>query len=240
MKKRINIMIALALSSSLLLTALPFNTATVEAASTKKALNVSSQVTYYGEVKNGKPHGKGTMKWGTNKTYSGDWINGVRTGQGKFIATTKKEDLTTSIVYTGDWNHDLKSGKGKLIEKITESSGVLKSSSIQTGTYHTDKLVTGYTVTHALADPPYSFRYIAPNYLLQVYGESKDIEKNLLAGHMFDVDYRKGNIVKEFSVFPDDNNASSLKYFNSIRKELKPHLAEFERLSKYVKEGING
>lgn len=239
MKKISSITLSLALCSSLLLASLPISTQTVEAATNKISLNISSQVSYYGEVKNGKPHGKGTMKWGSNKSYSGEWINGSRSGQGKYIATMKKDEQTIDVVYTGDWSNDLRNGKGKITEKVTDSSGVLTLSSIQTGTFLNDKLTTGYSVVHAIADPPYSFNYRTSNFSLQMYGTNKDIEKNLLAGHFHTVDYRKGNIVKKYYIFPEDNNASSLKYFNNIRKELKPHLNEFERLSKYVEDGIN-
>ncbi|MFB5267818.1 hypothetical protein ACE41H_13640 [Paenibacillus enshidis] len=40
---------------------------------------------YYGEVKDGKPHGKGTMKWSNDKSYSGNWVAGQRSGSGKCV-----------------------------------------------------------------------------------------------------------------------------------------------------------
>lgn len=60
-----------------------------EAATKKVSLKLSSGATYYGEVKNGKPNGKGTAKWGESKLYSGDWVDGKRQGQGKYSAVCR-------------------------------------------------------------------------------------------------------------------------------------------------------
>ncbi|MEC0124621.1 hypothetical protein [Paenibacillus pabuli] len=55
-----------------------------EAASKKVRLELSDGATYYGEVLDGKPHGKGTARWGEFEVYSGDWVNGKRQGVGKY------------------------------------------------------------------------------------------------------------------------------------------------------------
>ena len=54
---------------------------------------------YYGEVEDGKPHGKGEMVYYTiddddeAHTYVGDWLNGKRHGRGRDVVICyKKED----------------------------------------------------------------------------------------------------------------------------------------------------
>ncbi|CAM4478268.1 hypothetical protein [Paenibacillus xylanexedens] len=58
-----------------------------EAASKKVNLKLSDGGTYYGEVLNGKPHGKGTARWEETEVYSGDWVSGKRQGKGKYTYT---------------------------------------------------------------------------------------------------------------------------------------------------------
>ncbi len=41
--------------------------------------------TYSGEIKDGKPHGKGILTYEDGEKYSGDWINGMREGKGTLI-----------------------------------------------------------------------------------------------------------------------------------------------------------
>jgi hypothetical protein len=37
---------------------------------------------YEGELKNGKPHGKGTYYYNDGNKYTGDWVDGDMSGQG--------------------------------------------------------------------------------------------------------------------------------------------------------------
>ena len=73
---------------------------------------------YEGEIKDGKPHGKGTMQfnneWGT--IYVGDWVNGVRTGQGTSIKKNGNR-------YVGEFLNDELHGKGFLIDEGTVFEG---------------------------------------------------------------------------------------------------------------------
>jgi len=54
-----------------------------------------------------QPDGKGTMKYSNGTEYTGDWVNGVRQGQGKM-----KYD---NGVYEGEWQNDQKNGRGTYI-----------------------------------------------------------------------------------------------------------------------------
>ncbi len=111
-----------------------------DAASKKISLKLSSGATYYGEVKNGKPHGKGTARWGENKTYSGDWVNGKRSGYGVYKLNGNGE----SVTYTGNWKNDKQNGQGNFISKATEEYGM---SRIQKGTFVNNQFKSGNALT---------------------------------------------------------------------------------------------
>ena len=67
--------------------------------------------TYYeGYVKNGVPHGKGTMTWKNGDNYVGDFINGNRSGQGVYTWTEKRKDHMYK--YEGNFLNGQFSGKG--------------------------------------------------------------------------------------------------------------------------------
>ncbi|KAL9184804.1 hypothetical protein ACHAXT_002581 [Thalassiosira profunda] len=62
--------------------------------------------TYVGEVKDGKPHGKGTYKWFDGDVYEGRFKDGWRHGRG--VCSELGE------VYDGEWKGDMKHGWGTL------------------------------------------------------------------------------------------------------------------------------
>jgi hypothetical protein len=67
---------------------------------------------YRGQLLNDKPHGRGTMQYaGANvRSYDGDWVNGVREGQGKVT-------WPNGTVFEGNWANDQKNGQGTLTEE---------------------------------------------------------------------------------------------------------------------------
>ncbi|MHA6530142.1 hypothetical protein [Paenibacillus sp. BAC0078] len=124
----------------------------VEAASKKVSLTISKGVAYYGEVLNGKPHGKGSMKWGENKTYSGDWVNGKRSGYGKFSNYQINDDeygqdYSSSEVYEGKWSNDLKDGEGKFKRTLFQKSDFEMPSIfiVKKGTFKKGEFIKGFT-----------------------------------------------------------------------------------------------
>ncbi|XOJ00883.1 hypothetical protein ACMX2M_03880 [Paenibacillus polymyxa] len=118
------------------------------AASKKTSLKLSSGATYYGEVKNGKPHGKGTARWGNNKTYSGDWVNGKRSGQGKYVLKDESyPDAVEIITYTGSWKNDKQNGQGTFTRKIDESETSAGISSIEKGTFENNQFKKGTSLS---------------------------------------------------------------------------------------------
>ncbi|WP_053784350.1 MORN repeat-containing protein [Paenibacillus xylanivorans] len=120
-----------------------------QAASKKVSLKLSNGGTYYGEVKNGKPHGKGTARWGENKTYSGDWINGKRSGVGKYVLKddVSYEGAVDIITYTGSWKNDKQNGQGTLTRKIDESETITGISSIEKGTFENNQFKKGTSLS---------------------------------------------------------------------------------------------
>ncbi|GHS91484.1 hypothetical protein AGMMS49949_01970 [Alphaproteobacteria bacterium] len=68
----------------------------------------TSEDSYEGAVnKNGKPHGKGVLKYDDGRIYDGEWVNGKEHGTG----TLTKPDGST---YKGDWVKGKKHGTGIL------------------------------------------------------------------------------------------------------------------------------
>lgn len=98
--------------------------------------------TYYGELKDGKPHGYGRMTYQDGSVYAGEFQGGVFAGSGVFLwkgglqpfsesylgsfAAGKRSGTGTmqyrnGDVYAGDWVQDLRCGTGTL----TEASGAV-------------------------------------------------------------------------------------------------------------------
>ncbi|WP_339789669.1 hypothetical protein NSQ38_12860 [Paenibacillus sp. FSL R7-0313] len=153
------------------------SSSTTEAASKKVNLKLSDGATYYGEVLNGKPHGKGTARWGETEVYSGDWVSGKRQGKGKYTYTLVEgggvpfEDYNesnmghgtgefTTKTYTGSWINDTYHGKGKEITQWLEvqyltSDGKVYpvhdryNNTINDGTFNQGKMSQGYYAIHS-------------------------------------------------------------------------------------------
>lgn len=54
----------------------------------------------------GAKHGRGTYRWPTGGTYSGDWLDGRMHGVGRF-------DAPDGSNYEGSWVDDVKQGLGR-------------------------------------------------------------------------------------------------------------------------------
>lgn len=123
------------------------------AAAQKASLKING-ASYYGDIKNGKPNGKGTMTWTNSsydpndnsydedswitKSYSGDWVDGKRSGQGKYKVQKPYDNFET---YTGAWKNDSKNGYGTQII----GSGNPGESNVQMGGFLNNKFVSGYS-----------------------------------------------------------------------------------------------
>ena len=67
---------------------------------------------YEGEVRNGKPHGQGTVTWDDSTRYEGEWRNGNRHGQGTFTWKGTGEYAGREGRYEGGWRNDKHHGHG--------------------------------------------------------------------------------------------------------------------------------
>ncbi|MWV43134.1 hypothetical protein GRF59_05780 [Paenibacillus sp. HJL G12] len=240
MKKITAVSLSVALFASLTSVFITSGPTPASASSTKEWVKISEQVTYYGEVKDGIPNGRGTIQWGDNKQYSGDFVAGKREGSGKYMNEYVSEGEKHKVVYSGTWKQDVMDGKGTLTHKVTQEDGAVRWNEIQTGAFKNGSIQTGYDVIHALADPDFSFNYKSPQETLAVLGSNINLKQSLKNGTLFSVDYRKGSIAKSYSIFPADTQAkqrindAALKYLQSIQSRLNPHFDEFEKLSKQV------
>ena len=62
-------------------------------------LNIGPGGVYTGDIKNGKPQGKGTSVYPNGDRYEGEWVKGVRQGKGTYICPDGTK-------YTGKWSND--------------------------------------------------------------------------------------------------------------------------------------
>ncbi|WP_187355476.1 hypothetical protein ['Paenibacillus yunnanensis' Narsing Rao et al. 2020] len=104
---------------------------------------------YYGEVKNGKPSGKGTMIWSKNKSYSGEWIEGKRSGYGKYISVEKDYNYSTEgdptlIIYAGEWKNDMFNGHGVYRRQVFAPVVYGFQYKEQNGFFANHKFIKGY------------------------------------------------------------------------------------------------
>lgn len=149
-----------------------------QAATKKVSLKLSSGATYYGEVKNGKPHGKGTARWGENKLYEGDWVNGQRSGSGKYVAKDFSEsymdtmmgelDNVRTVTYTGKWSNDKMNGEGFYRDSVRAFHGGNQYDEINKGTFENNKFVLGYSVgMYSNADYVWSYKSASSEVIVQ-------------------------------------------------------------------------
>ncbi|KOP66958.1 hypothetical protein AMS62_18200 [Bacillus sp. FJAT-18019] len=238
MKKIMALTVSLTLSVSLISASLV--TVSVNAAPVKEWIQISEKTSYYGETANGQPHGRGTIKWGNGKQYSGDFTNGKRTGNGKYINEYQVDGETHKVVYTGLWSNDKMDGEGILTHKVTLPDGSVRWNQIQKGTFQAGIFQNGYDVIHAIADPDYSFTYKNGKESLVIMGSNQNMKKAWATGTMFSVHYKNGTINKKYSIFPANSaaeqrlNDAAIQYFKSIQTKVAPHLQQFEALSKQV------
>jgi hypothetical protein len=61
---------------------------------------------YTGYMRNGKRHGKGTIKWSNGQEYNGEWKDDKRHGTG-FMSYNMNYSM-----YDGEWKDDKRHGKG--------------------------------------------------------------------------------------------------------------------------------
>ncbi|CAM4467089.1 hypothetical protein FHS16_003206 [Paenibacillus endophyticus] len=214
--------------------------AKVEAGAKKEFLQISKYENYYGQLKDGKPHGKGTMSWYSTKSYSGDWVNGKRTGTGTYVNKYKEDSKDFVITYSGEWKNDIKVGNGSLNTKITNINGVVDYHKIQFGTFANDIFAAGYSVAHTKANPVYSYNYKDAKMNLQITGTNVNMKDAWKTGKFPLIQYKKGNVIKHYSVAFNENpsliksNKATLVYLKNLQSQINPHLVKFEALSKRV------
>lgn len=213
---------------------------TIHAATDKESLQLSGRASYYGQVENGKPNGTGTIRWGDSKSYAGQWVDGIRQGTGKYVNKYTLKGRTFVVTYKGEWSKDQRNGLGEVRQIIKSKAGQTEANLIQQGQFVNDVFQNGYTVTQALADPAFSFNYKDKDTWLQIYGDNQNIAEYWANGKLIQIQYRKGKIDKEYSIFPESDaakkveNQANLKYFKKIQPQVATYLKTFQTLSTKV------
>ncbi len=247
MSKKFALPLVLVLAAPLLLIDAPpgigQNAGIAEAASAKQWLQISARTTYYGEVAGGKPHGRGTIRWGENKQYSGSFVNGKRSGEGKYthVYTDAETSLEHRVVYTGTWSGDRMNGSGTWRETVGAARGPLISDTIRIGVFRSNQLNRGYEVVHAMADPDHSFSYRGADYRLDILGSDMSLLADWKNGTLFDVQYIEGSQHTSYSIFQGGTAAeekrrlAALKKLRGMTGKVEPVLRQFEAISKRLK-----
>ncbi|WP_037290710.1 hypothetical protein [Saccharibacillus sacchari] len=212
--------------------------------STKQWLQISSEIKYYGEVSNGKPHGRGTMTWSENKKYSGDFVNGKRSGTGTY--TNTYVDFETSqlneVTYNGSWKNDKMNGEGTERIQVTDNDfdQTPLLNEIRKGTFKDNVLIKGYDVSHGLYDPDFNFVYKDSTKRLEIWSSNYRLVHTWKSGDLFKVMYNRGSSYYEYWAFPSDDayeekqRRVALMHLRTFTTEVTPHLNQFEYLSKLV------
>lgn len=240
MATRLHTYTKIMLTSMMIATSIGLFVPTTYAATEKESLQLSGRASYYGQVENGKPNGTGTIRWGDSKSYAGQWVDGIRQGTGKYVNKYTVKGRTFVVTYKGEWSKDQRNGLGEVRQIIKNKAGQTEANLIQQGQYENDIFQTGYTVTQALADPPFSFNYKDKDTSLQIYGDNQNLAEYWATGKLVQIQYRKGKIDKEYSIFPENNatkkleNQANLKYFKKIQPQVATYLKTFQTLSTKV------
>lgn len=214
-----------------------------QASSAKQWLQISARTTYYGEVIDGKPHGRGTIRWGESKQYAGNFVNGKRSGEGKYINsyTDAETGLEHRIVYTGTWSGDRMNGSGTWRETVEAPGGPVVSDAIRIGLFRNNQLNRGYEVVRAMADPDHSFSYRGADYRLDILGSDMSLLADWKSGTLFDVQYREGAEHTSYSIFQgataaeEKQRLAALKKLRGMTSQVEPVLQQFEAISKRLK-----
>lgn len=244
MSKKFALPLVLALAAPLLLLGGPPGIGTdagiAQAASAKQWLQISARTTYYGEVAGGKPHGRGTIRWGESKQYAGSFVNGKRSGEGKYMNnyTDAETGLEHRIVYTGMWSGDRMNGSGTWKETISAPDGPVVSDTIRIGVFKSNQLNRGYEVVHAMTDPDHSFSYRGDDYRLDILGSDMSLLADWQSGTLFDVQYYEGAKQTSYSIFQgataaeEKQRLAALKKLRGMTDKVEPVLQQFEAISK--------
>lgn len=175
-----------------------------------------------------------TIRWGANKQYTGEVVNGERSGFGKYTNTyTDLEGLTHKVVYNGNWKHNRMAGQGTRTEKITDKNGTVIRNMLLVGTFENNLLQRGYDVEHVLGDPAYGYTYKNGNMNLYV---NKDLVHQWKIGKLVRVRYQKGSVVKEYyadweaTPATEKKRQAAAKYLNKLTAQATPILKEFKKL----------
>ncbi|XP_018516602.1 alsin isoform X1 [Lates calcarifer] len=88
------------------------------------------EATYEGRWLNGKPNGRGVLKWPDGRIYTGEFKNGLEDGFGEFVAPNKT--LNKNDHYQGQW----KDGKMHGLGTYRYASGEVYDGSFQDGMRH--------------------------------------------------------------------------------------------------------
>ena len=65
----------------------------------------TNKVDYVGELKNEKPHGKGSITYENGESYEGEWKDGLKDGKGTLTKPAGDK-------YEGEWKDDKMEGQG--------------------------------------------------------------------------------------------------------------------------------
>ncbi|OWA33409.1 hypothetical protein B9G55_22330 [Saccharibacillus sp. O16] len=211
------------------------------AAESVKGTAKISGASYFGELKNGLPHGKGKLEWSSSKWYMGEFVQGKRSGTGKYLNQyIDSSGKMHRIVYNGEWKNDRMNGSGVQTEDVSNENGQLYLKKFITGTFANNTWVSGYNVGHVLGDPDYSYLYKGNGITLWIWDTNLPLMERWKNGSLFRVQYQKGSVYRDYSMFTEESTTKekarleALRYLQSVTSQVEPHLKKFQELAKQV------
>jgi hypothetical protein len=213
----------------------------------KKTINFPDEIKYVGEVKNGKPHGKGTLTYpDKGGKYVGQWKNGKYHGKGKLNYGGKQGEYIGEFKngkcdgygefkqrgvqkYSGNWKNGKYHGQGTLKHYKEEYTGIFKNGELPS--IYLEPKENNINQTKNKKKIKYTFSYIKKEldiFELINHLDWKDKETQIIIYIIWSCSF-KGETLKEF----DGNADNVLKEFGSSVK--KTDFAE--KLLKYQFDG---
>lgn len=215
----------------------------VNAASKNVNLKMANGALYYGEVKNGKPHGKGTMKWSANKSYSGEWVNGRREGLGKYIfieeliddALEQPAKYSQTYVYNGVWKNDRKNGQGTYTEHSNWPYPADQGDLVQKGVFKDNKLIQGYSI-EINAHETANYNYKDAEVSIQIWQE-KSFPNGYSASFPKNYSELLKIIIDNSSIsFQKNGIEQDVSNEKFLKAQLKPYIEGFDQVIKIAND----
>jgi hypothetical protein len=172
--------------------------------------------TYYGDLQEGKKHGKGKMIYLSGKIYEGEWKNGKKDGYGKMT-------YANGDVFEGEWKNNKRNGEGAL----TSKSGIEEK-----GNWINDDVQESSKKLNASALETLNKEYMALTGTIKGYMPEIAVIKSFIGYFTIADDYEMKKNIRLYILcaIKNGNSNSNPEYVNSVFKECETDGELFSQL----------